>query len=145
VWTRLTPGIRRGSRVFPSCIGCSQFSDGELLVDHDSKTSLRCHVAQSDSDSRPSFAKFLLGREIDFGLDETEMAFFCCWPLCCWLAYGMSFDVIRSDFPHKAIQTTLAICIAMERREKSDPFSIDLSDLDESLWGFWEPSLFTNI
>lgn len=33
----------------------------------------RC--SQNDPYSGPSFAKFLLAREIDFGLDETEMAF----------------------------------------------------------------------
>lgn len=31
--------------------------------------------SQNDPYSGPSFAKFLLAREIDFGLDETEMAF----------------------------------------------------------------------
>lgn len=34
----------------------------------------KCY-SQNDPDSGPSFVKFLLSRETDFGLDETEMAF----------------------------------------------------------------------
>jgi len=50
----------------------------------------------SDPNSGPSFVKFLLAREIDFGLDETEMAF-----------------LAGSLFSAGAHTTALAICISM--------------------------------
>lgn len=48
-----------------------RFSYPGPVVEHDG--SKRC--SQNDPESGPSFAKFLLARETDFGLDETEMAF----------------------------------------------------------------------
>ncbi|KAH0826061.1 cytochrome P450 [Lanmaoa asiatica] len=57
-------------------------------------TSTRC--SQNDPESGPSFAKFLLAREIDFGLDDTEMAF-----------------LAGSMFTAGSDTTALAICNAM--------------------------------
>lgn len=76
VRARVAARIHRRSRVVPPSVGYGQVPDGNSLIFLDFNVHHERRVsAQDDPDSGPSFAKFLLAREMDLGMDETEMAF----------------------------------------------------------------------